>query len=102
MRTIEEINDARNNLTGDEDQRDINSYIFDSLIEMTEHIRTLTQDGITGDIVTIDDPTVKAIERAAMIRFGEWVINNLYIEEDGKNDRLLSAVMGRLTQGGDL
>ena len=42
------------------------------------------------------------IKREAMIRFGEWVIDNLYIEEDGKNDRLLSAVMGRLTQGGDL
>ena len=45
---------------------------------------------------------ISDIKREAMIRFGEWVIRNLYIEEDGKNDRLLSAVMGRLTQGGDL
>jgi len=42
------------------------------------------------------------IKREELPGLEEWTHNNLHIEKDGKNDRLMSAIMGLPAQGGDL
>lgn len=68
--------------------------MVDALMGVTERLEAITRDGITGDIVTLDDPTVKALRREGMIEALRWSLEKDYV------DRF--AAITRLENGGEL